>query len=191
MQNRRLDPTGLAKPGESHRLTGTGPGLDSQEAAGRVFGRFWNRTKLFFLSKPRPLVGHLDLLLTLNVGSLQNINTSSPSMQPLTSSQHCNTILYCSHRCCSHGCFGQCCTLHTCTAWSVPCNVPHIMVSVLLLGIPAIDAAASMVYMLQTATIVGTAAVMGHLGFLKLLPFIALHLQLEKCRRFLHIVRIL
>jgi len=65
MQNRRLDPTGLAKPGETHGLTGTGPGLDRQEAAGRVFGRFWNRNEPFFRSKPAPLAGYPDPLLTL------------------------------------------------------------------------------------------------------------------------------
>ena len=44
MQNLRLDLTGLAKHGESRWLTGTGPGMNCQEAAGWVFGRFWNRT---------------------------------------------------------------------------------------------------------------------------------------------------
>ena len=36
-----------------------------QESAGRVFGRFWNRTDLFLRSKPGPLAGYLDPLLTL------------------------------------------------------------------------------------------------------------------------------
>ena len=65
-QNRRLEPTGLAKPGETRGLTGTGPGLACQESAGRVFGRFKNRTDLFLRSKPGPLVGYLDPLLTLS-----------------------------------------------------------------------------------------------------------------------------
>jgi hypothetical protein len=63
-QNRRLEPTGLPKPGETRGLTGTGPGLARQESAGRVFGRFWNRTDLFLRSKPVPLAGYLDPLLT-------------------------------------------------------------------------------------------------------------------------------
>jgi len=65
MQNRRLDLTGPAQPGITHGLTGTGPGLDRQKAADRVFGRFWNGTKQFFRPKPGQLVGYPDLLLTL------------------------------------------------------------------------------------------------------------------------------
>jgi hypothetical protein len=68
-QNRRLEPTGLAKPGETRGLTGTGPGLARQESAGRVFGRFWNRTDPFLRSKPGPLAGYPDPLLTLVVGN--------------------------------------------------------------------------------------------------------------------------
>ena len=41
-QNRRLDPMGLATPGTTCGLMGMGPCLESQEAAGQVFGRFWN-----------------------------------------------------------------------------------------------------------------------------------------------------
>jgi len=37
--NRRLELTGLAKPGETRGLTGTGPCLVRQESAGWVFGR--------------------------------------------------------------------------------------------------------------------------------------------------------
>jgi hypothetical protein len=69
-QNRRLEPTGLAKPGETRGLTGTGPGLARQESAGRVFGRFWNRTDPFLRSKPGPLAGYPDPLLTLLSGSV-------------------------------------------------------------------------------------------------------------------------
>jgi len=65
MQNRRLDPTGPAKPGETCRLTGKGPWKDRQEAGGRVFEWFWNRTELFVWFKPKPLVGYPDPLLTL------------------------------------------------------------------------------------------------------------------------------
>ena len=64
-QNRRLGQMGLAKPGETRGLTGLGPRFDRQEAAGQVFGRFWNRTEPFFWSKPRPLACHPDPLLTL------------------------------------------------------------------------------------------------------------------------------
>ena len=66
-QNRRLEPTGLAKPGKSCRLTGMDPGLARQDAAGRVFGRFWNRTEPFFWSETGLLVGYRDPLLTLPV----------------------------------------------------------------------------------------------------------------------------
>jgi len=40
-QNRRLERTGLAKPGKTRLLTGMGPGLARQAAASRVFGRVW------------------------------------------------------------------------------------------------------------------------------------------------------
>jgi hypothetical protein len=70
-QNRRLQPTGLAKPGETRGLTGTGPGLARQESAGRVFGRFWNRTDPFLPSKPGQLAGYPDPLLTLSPSKKQ------------------------------------------------------------------------------------------------------------------------
>jgi hypothetical protein len=77
-QTRRLEPTGLAKPGETHGLTGTGPGLARQESAGRVFGRFWNRTHPFLRSKPGPLARYPDPLLTLPV-ALSNPSANSQS----------------------------------------------------------------------------------------------------------------
>jgi len=64
MHNRRLHMTDLGKPGESHGLTGKRQGLNRQEAAGRVFGRFWYQTESFVWSKAGPLVGHSELLLT-------------------------------------------------------------------------------------------------------------------------------
>jgi len=67
MQNRRLDPTVQTKPGETSESMVTGPGLDSQEAVGQDVGQFWNRTESFFRSKPGPLAGFPDLLLTLGV----------------------------------------------------------------------------------------------------------------------------
>jgi len=50
-----LDPTGLAKPGETHGLIGTGLGVDRQDAAGEVFGGSWNQIELFFRSRPGPV----------------------------------------------------------------------------------------------------------------------------------------
>ena len=47
-------------------MTGTGTGLARQEAPGRVFERVWNRTEPFFRSKPGPLAGYPDPLLTLH-----------------------------------------------------------------------------------------------------------------------------
>jgi hypothetical protein len=64
-QNRRLEPMGQADPGETHELTGTGPGLARQESAGQVPRRVWHQTDMFLRSKPRPLVGYPDPLLTL------------------------------------------------------------------------------------------------------------------------------
>jgi len=69
-QKRRLDLTGLAKPSETHGLMGKWPGLDCQDTAGQVFGRFWNQIELFFRSKPGPLAGYPDWLLTLVPTSL-------------------------------------------------------------------------------------------------------------------------
>jgi len=45
---------------------GTGPGSARQDSAGRVFGRFWNRTQPFFRSESGPLAGYPDPLLTLD-----------------------------------------------------------------------------------------------------------------------------
>jgi len=64
-RNRRLEPTDLAKPGETRRFIGMGVGLARQELEGRVSGRIWNRSDPFFWSKPGPLAGYPDLLLTL------------------------------------------------------------------------------------------------------------------------------
>jgi len=64
-QNRRLGSTGLAEPGETPGLKGAGPGLARQESACRGFGRVCNRTDPFMRSKPGPLAGYPDPLLTL------------------------------------------------------------------------------------------------------------------------------
>jgi len=64
-QNQRLEPTGLAKPGITHASIGPGPGLACQRAAGWVLGLGWDRTDLLLRSKPGPLVGYPDKLLTL------------------------------------------------------------------------------------------------------------------------------
>jgi hypothetical protein len=53
------------KPGKTHRLTGTGPGLARQYSAGRDFARFWNRTTPFIRAEPGLLAGHLDTLVPL------------------------------------------------------------------------------------------------------------------------------
>jgi hypothetical protein len=58
---------GIAKPGKTRGLMGTGTGLARQEATGRVFGRVWNQTKPFFRSKPGALAGYPDLLLALSM----------------------------------------------------------------------------------------------------------------------------
>jgi len=67
MKNRRLELTSVAKPGESHGLTGTVPRLARQESAGGVFGWVWNQTNSFLWSKHRPLAGYRDPLPTLLV----------------------------------------------------------------------------------------------------------------------------
>jgi len=64
-RNRRLEPTGLAKPVKTRGLKGTGPGLVRQESAGRIFGRVWNHTYPFLQSKPGLLAGYPGPLLTL------------------------------------------------------------------------------------------------------------------------------
>jgi len=42
-----------------------GLGFAHRESAGPVFGSFWNQTDPFLRSKPGPLAGYLDPLLTL------------------------------------------------------------------------------------------------------------------------------
>jgi len=63
--NRRLELTGLAKPGETHVLTGLGLGLARQESVGQDFGWVWDRAVTFSRSNPRPLAGYPDPLLPL------------------------------------------------------------------------------------------------------------------------------
>jgi len=46
-------------------LTGTVRGVDGQEAASRLFGRFWNWTRPLFRSKPGPHGGYPDPLPSL------------------------------------------------------------------------------------------------------------------------------
>ena len=65
MQNKTLELTGLAKPGKTCGLTGTGPGLARQDSVGRVSGRVWNQTDPFSWAKPKPLAGYPDPLLTV------------------------------------------------------------------------------------------------------------------------------
>jgi len=65
MQNRTLEPMGVAKPGKTCGLTGMGPGLARQDSAGQVSGWFWNRTDPVLQAQPGPLAGYPDLLLTL------------------------------------------------------------------------------------------------------------------------------
>jgi len=55
MQNRTLEPTGLAKPGTTCGLRGMGPGLACQDSPGRISGRFWNQTDPFLRAKPGKL----------------------------------------------------------------------------------------------------------------------------------------
>jgi len=68
---------GLVKPGETCGLTGTGPGLDRQEAAGLVSVRFWKRTTPCFWCKPGPQARYPDPLLTLNVCGSSSLGTPS------------------------------------------------------------------------------------------------------------------
>jgi len=65
MQNGRLEPTGLAKPGQTRGWTATGLALALQESAGWVSVRVWNCTNLCLRFKPGPLPGCPDQLLTL------------------------------------------------------------------------------------------------------------------------------
>ena len=64
-QKQTLEPTGLAKPGKTRALTGSGSGLARQDTAGRVLGRFWNRTERYFWAETGLLAGYPDPLLPL------------------------------------------------------------------------------------------------------------------------------
>jgi len=74
-QNWRLEPAGLAKPGETHMLTSTDPGLAHEDTPDRDLVLFWNRTELFSQSRPGPLAGYPDPFLTLP-GSAETFRTS-------------------------------------------------------------------------------------------------------------------
>ena len=71
----RLEPTGLAKPGENSWFAGTGPGSARPQSAGSVMSRVWNRTDPFLRSQPGPLVGYPDPLLTLSTVGLCDIHS--------------------------------------------------------------------------------------------------------------------
>jgi hypothetical protein len=85
-QNQRLEPTGLAKPGKTIGLTGTGAGSARPDAAGRVFGWFGNQTEPFIWSKPGPLAGYPDPLLTLITAS--KCNSKVAQLLPPSSHKH-------------------------------------------------------------------------------------------------------
>ena len=76
--NLKLEMMGLAAPGKTRRLTGTGPGMARQDAVGRVFVRICTWTKLIFRSQPGPLavIAAPVLNTTLNA---QRRNGRSPA----------------------------------------------------------------------------------------------------------------
>jgi len=57
LQNRRMEPTGLAKPGKTHWLTGTRPGFARQKSAGWVAWWFLTRTGALGLVSTRTEAG--------------------------------------------------------------------------------------------------------------------------------------
>jgi hypothetical protein len=80
-----LEPTGLAKPAKTCRLTGMGRAFAPQHAAGQDFGMFWNQSKPCFWSKSGPLATYLDPLLTHIAGTLMGgQNALRWSNAPLT-----------------------------------------------------------------------------------------------------------
>jgi hypothetical protein len=81
---------GQAEPGKTRGLTGTGPGLARQHAAGWVLVRFSNRTELFFLSEPGPLAGFPDPLLTLTPGRVSTSSSLYRLFGPLTETSSTN-----------------------------------------------------------------------------------------------------
>jgi hypothetical protein len=73
----------------------------------------------------------------------------------------------CSCRCwcrCGCRCLCRCSAHHRCSAWTIPCNVPHLMASVAFLSTPA-----AMLLTLRTTTIPLSAMTTGHLGLPSLL----------------------
>jgi hypothetical protein len=56
---------GLAKPGNTCGLMDTSLDLAHIDAAGKVFGWFWNRNEPVFRSEPLPLTGHPHAFVTL------------------------------------------------------------------------------------------------------------------------------
>jgi len=71
-QNRRSKLIGLDTAGKTLRFTGPGLGLAQHKSAGRMFGWVWDWTYPCLRSKPRPLTGCRDPLLTL-IWSVQRV----------------------------------------------------------------------------------------------------------------------
>jgi len=76
-------------------------------------------------------------------------------------------------------CLCLCCTLHRCSAWTIPCNVPHHMACAALLSIPA---ATRMHLIFWTAIITLTAAITGLLGHPRVIwiPLLTLRLRFRE-----------
>jgi len=90
----------------------------------------------------------------------------------------------CLYHCCRCCCW--CCAFRWCSALTIACNVPHLMASVALLGIPPIGAVTCMLLTFQTPTITLTATITEHLGLLSLLwiPLLSCCLYLSQFQQF-------
>jgi hypothetical protein len=106
------------------------------------------------------------LLITANVRSGGTMQGPA-LLRCALSVRNCHPIVLNRCRChghCSCRCLCQCCALHWCSAWTIPCNVPHLMASV-----PLLSMSVAMLLTLRTTTIALTADITGLLGLLRVL----------------------
>lgn len=96
---------------------------------------------------------------------------SASRSYPIVLNCHCHGWHCCHYH---HLCF----TLHHCSAWTIPYNVPHLMISVALLSIPPIGTATGIFLNFQTTTITHTATIKDLLELPNVLEF---HISLFVC----------
>jgi len=76
-RNRKVGTAVRFQPGQKPTVICPVRVTTRQDIAGRVFGRVWNRTEPIIRSKPGPLAGYPDPLLTLHLSRWREMSTGS------------------------------------------------------------------------------------------------------------------